>query len=236
MELKHTNCWIAKFRRFGSIVENRKANTMALSNAYLMTSKNLEGILAAIRNAQAPEKFSFKFLESLGFTSTNDRLIIGVLKALGLLDEASVPTQRYFEFLDDTQSKSVLAQGMREAYADLFRVNNKANEMSEADVKNKLKTLLQGSKSENVLRLMAMTFAALCKNADFSKIAAAPKQEKENPSEQAKANIDESDPKKEKHERKHAFDLAYNIHIELPATRDQAIYDAIFRSLKEHLL
>src|ERR1039458_8916557 len=181
MELKHTNCWIAKFRRFGSIVENRKANTMALSNAYLMTSKHLEGILAAIRNAQAPEKFSIKFLESLGFISTNDRLIIGVLKALGLLDEASVPTQRYFEFLDDTQSKSVLAQGMREAYADLFRVNNKANEMSEAEVKNKLKTLLQGSKSENVLRLMAMTFAALCKSADFSKIAAAPKQEKENP-------------------------------------------------------
>ncbi len=61
---------------------------MALSNAYLMTSKNLEGIFAAIRNAQAPEKFTIKFLESLGFTATNDRLIIGVLKALGFLDEA----------------------------------------------------------------------------------------------------------------------------------------------------
>lgn len=34
---------------------------MALSNAYLMTSKNLEGIFAAIRNAQAPEKFTIKF-------------------------------------------------------------------------------------------------------------------------------------------------------------------------------
>jgi hypothetical protein len=209
---------------------------MALSNAYLMTSKNLEGIFAAIRNAQAPEKFTIKFLESLGFTTTNDRLIIGVLKALGFLDEASIPTQRYFEFLDDTQSENVLAQGIREAYADLFRVNNKANEMSEAEVKSKLKTLMQGSKSENVLRLMAMTFTALCKNADFSKTATAPKQEKTIPAEQVKANIEESDPKKEKHERKHTFDLAYNIHIELPATRDQAIYDAIFRSLKEHLL
>ena len=52
---------------------------MALINAYLMTTKNLEGVLAAIRNAQAPEKFTIKFLESLGYTSTNDRLIIGVL-------------------------------------------------------------------------------------------------------------------------------------------------------------
>jgi hypothetical protein len=44
---------------------------MALSNAYLMTSKNLEAMLAAIRNAQAPEKFTIKFLESLGFSRTN---------------------------------------------------------------------------------------------------------------------------------------------------------------------
>jgi len=209
---------------------------MALSNAYLLTTKNLEGILAAICNAQAPEKFTIKFLESLGFSSTNDRLILGVLKALGLLDEAGTPTQRYFEFLDDTQSKTVLAQGIREAYADLFRVNNKANEMGEAEVKNKLKTLTQGSKSDNVLRLMAMTFAALCKNADFSKTATALKQDKTVVTEQVKTGTEEGEPKKEKHERKHSFDLAYNIHIELPATRDQAIYDAIFRSLKEHLL
>lgn len=209
---------------------------MALSNAYLLTTKNLEGILAAICNAQAPEKFTIKFLESLGFTSTNDRLIVGVLKALGFLDEAGVPSQRYFEFLDETQSKSVLAIGIREAYADLFRVNNKANEMSEADVKNKLKTLTQGAKSDNVLRLMAMTFSALCKNAEFSKAPVSPKQEKPDTSENLKPEPEEIEPKKEKHERKHAFDLAYNIHIELPATRDQAIYDAIFRSLKEHLL
>jgi len=201
-----------------------------------MTSKNLEGIFAAIRNAQAPEKFTIKFLESLGFTTTNDRLIIGVLKALGFLDEASIPTQRYFEFLDATQSKNVLAQGIREAYADLFRVNNKANEMSEAEAKNKLKTLTQGAKSPNVLHLMAMTFTVLCKNADFSKTATASKQEKKTTVEQATTNVEKSELKKEEQERKHTFDLAYNIHIELPATRDQAIYDAIFRSLKEHLL
>ena len=30
--------------------------------------------------------------------------------------------------------------------------------------------------------------------------------------------------------------LHYNIQIDLPATRDSAIYDAIFKSLKEHIL
>ena len=155
---------------------------------------------------------------------------------MGFLDEASVPTQRYFEFLDETQYKVVLAQGIREAYADLFRVNNKAEQLEQKEVKNKLKTLTQGAKSDKVLALMAMTFNALCGLADFSKVAGTAKQEKATVAEQTQTNADGGEQPKEKKAREHGFDLAYNIHIELPATRDQAIYDAIFRSLKDHLL
>lgn len=38
---------------------------MALTNAYLITTKNLQDFLNAIVTAQAPEKFSYGFLESL---------------------------------------------------------------------------------------------------------------------------------------------------------------------------
>jgi hypothetical protein len=31
------------------------------------------------------------------------------------------------------------------------------------------------------------------------------------------------------------IDLNYDIHIHLPATRDQAVYDALFASLTKHL-
>jgi hypothetical protein len=30
--------------------------------------------------------------------------------------------------------------------------------------------------------------------------------------------------------------LVYNIHLQLPESRDGAVYDALFKSLKEHLL
>ena len=33
----------------------------------------------------------------------------------------------------------------------------------------------------------------------------------------------------------HRIDLNYDIHIHLPATRDQAVYDALFASLTKHL-
>ena len=55
---------------------------MALSTAYLVTTKNLDAFLNAIKTAKAPERVNQKFLANLEFTSSNDRLHIGILKAL----------------------------------------------------------------------------------------------------------------------------------------------------------
>lgn len=72
---------------------------MALPAAYLVTQKNIEPLFNAIRNAKAPAKFTQRFLEELDFKSTNDRLFINVLKALGFLTEDGSPTARYYEFM-----------------------------------------------------------------------------------------------------------------------------------------
>src|ERR1700733_15019087 len=103
---------------------------MALTNAYLVTTRNLEGFLNAIKSARAPERFTNSFLTQLDYSSSNDRLFIGLLKALGFLDENGVPTARYFDFLDQGRSGFVLAEAIREAYEDLFAVNKRANEMT----------------------------------------------------------------------------------------------------------
>ena len=58
---------------------------MALPRSYLTSAKNLGAILEAMKAAQAPSKFTIKFLESLDFKSTADRLIVGVLKSVGLI-------------------------------------------------------------------------------------------------------------------------------------------------------
>ena len=75
----------------------------------------------------------------LGFAGVNDRPFVSVLKSLGFLDESGVPTQRYYDYLDEENSKSVLAIAIREAYGDLFAVNQKAYEMTNEQVKRKLK-------------------------------------------------------------------------------------------------
>jgi hypothetical protein len=202
---------------------------MSVPTSYLMTTKNLAKILASIQNAQAPKQFSTRFLASLGFPSAGDRLIIGVLKSVGFLTAEGTPTKRYFEYLDQTQSKHVLADGIREAYADLFQINRKAHELSNSEIKNKLKTITQGQFSDSVLDKMAMTLKALAQHADFS---LSPSIEKE----PMKLELPPEDRPDDAPRGISLGGLVYNIQLVLPADRDQAVYDALFRSLKDHLL
>ena len=205
---------------------------MALPTSYLTTVRNLDGILNAIQSAQAPEKFTNAFLESLEFKSSSDRLVIGVLKALGFIDDSGRPKDRYFRFLDQTQSAKVLAEGIRDAYQDLFKINTKANELSKQDVMNKFKTLSQGQLSEAVLDKMALTFTALVKLGDFTSPAATT-------SQQGSVELDKSESAKTEtaaHAAVKLGGLVYNIQIVLPESRDPAVYDALFQSLKRHIL
>lgn len=209
---------------------------MSLTNAYLTSTKNLEPVINAVLTAKAPDRFTYKFLEDLGFKSSNDRLYINLFKALGLLDESGSPTERYYRFLDQGIYKEVLAEGIREAYEDLFNININAQSLSTDEVKNKLRTLTQGQKTEKVISLMAMTFSALCSIADWN--------EKENKTKileiQTKEEVKSQEPKpvEEKiisNSKKEKLELHYDIQIHLPETRDESVYDAIFSSMKKHL-
>jgi len=210
---------------------------MALPKSYLTSAKNLSGILSAIRSAQAPDKFTIAFLESLDFKSSSDRLIIGVLKSMGFIDNESKPTDRYFRFLDQTQSGSVLAEGIRSAYSDLFQVNTSAHKLSRSELINKFKTLSQGQLSESVLDKLALTFTELVKLADFSTVV---EPKIKGGAQEVGADYSDDEDIAGRRPVGHTGNvklggLHYNIQIILPTTRDTKIYDAIFRSLREHL-
>jgi hypothetical protein len=160
---------------------------------------------------------------------------------LGMLDEAGKPTERYYRFLDQAESKKVLAEGIKEAYDDLFKINVKAYELSDTEVKNKFRTLTQGKKSEDVISKMASTFVTLSSLADWSpdKTTTLPHQEKLI-TEDLPNKSNDINPKEQQEDfaadKINLNGLHYNIQIHLPESRDPAVYDAIFQSLKKHLL
>jgi len=207
---------------------------MSLPTSYLTSMKNLSGILNSIVGAQAPDKFTTRFLESLGFSSATDRLMIGVLKSLGFLADDGKPTQRYFDYLDQTRSSVVMAEAVREAYADLFRVNKQANKLSKIEITNKLKTLTQGQYSEGVLVNMALTFGGLCNHSDFETMPIS--RDTKEPSVTAVSQDSEiQQPFVQSAKGLSIGGLVYNIELVLPESRDPKVYDALFESLRRHL-
>ena len=213
---------------------------MALISSYLITTKNVEPFFNSLITAKAPTTFTHSFLQNLEFKSTNDRLYIALLKGLGFLDANGTPTERYYSFLDQTRSKKILAEAIKEAYEDLFAVNKNAQELTTTEVKNKLRTLTQGKSSDKVVGLMANTFKALADYAEWGETEQKQKDQAKKTAKQPKAqetnvNPEESSEELKNEESHRKPQLHYNIQIHLPESRDPAVYDVLFTALKKHL-
>ncbi len=207
---------------------------MALPTSYMTGSfTKIPQYFDTLLTAKAPDKFTVKFMEDLGYKSSNDRQFVNVLKSIGFLDDSGTPTDRYFKFLDQSCAKQMVAAGIREAYADLFALNINANTLSKEEIIGKFKTLTSGSKENATLGHMASTFLNLCAYADWNTPTSISKEPPMPDGEQVDPPSVKSEPKGEM--KLKGFDLNYDIHIHLPATRDQAVYDALFASLAKHL-
>ena len=211
---------------------------MALPNSYTLKPGSIPVYFDSIKNAEPPQRFSIKFMENLDFKSTNDRMFITILKELGFLDTDGVPTERYYRFLDKSESAKVIAEGVREAYSELFAVIKEAQKLSVDDVKNKLRTLYAGQKKDDIIGYIAKTFVALCEVADFESpvSTALPPPIKKDDDLLEEKNIKDKEVIKDKPKKKIDVNgLQYHINIVLPESKDQAVYDAIFKALKDHL-
>lgn len=207
---------------------------MAIPSTYFVSTKNLEAILDQVRKGRVPPKFTYEHLKQLGFPSSADRPIIPVMKALGFLDASGVPLERYRRFKDQSQSKRVMAEGMREAYTDVFAIDESANKLPVDKLKGIFARL--SDKGESVTDKMAMTFRALAEHADFSP---APPAEDESPSGgDGDGNGNEGDGgwKDQDRDQGGVLSLRHDVHIHLPISDDIKVYDAIFKSLREYIL
>ncbi len=207
-----------------------------LTSRYMTSVKNLPAIMQAIQEGSAPPKFTVAHLKSIGFKSSNDKGVIPLLKDLGFLAGDGTPTKRYLDYRDKSQAKSVLGQALKEAYEDLFHVKEKPSKADRPAIEGKLKAT--HNVTDRVAQLQAATFFSLLNLADLD---AAGQGEKAKPKigdrmgEGEEASVPPP-PAQPPRQEMHSLGLRYNIEIHLPATKDTEVYNAIFKSLKEHLL
>lgn len=216
---------------------------MALLNQSVQVYGKLGEFFAKLREGQAPEKFTRQFLMDLGFKSSNWHAAIGLLKGLGFLTADGTPTPKYMEFLDHTRWNIVLGEAVRDAYSDIFVMKREPQPADIPMITGKYKTTY--NMSETAADRAARTFMALY---ELSDKAAALGEGKKSPPSQVEESVDDQTPPV-KHSAQTAPQMApttpfsqtpiglnYNIQIHLPATKDIEVYNAIFKSLREHII
>ena len=202
---------------------------MALTGSWVQSPNRVATVLNKIRDGQAPSAVTQQLLKDWGFTSSSDRAFIPLLKSLGFLSSTGQPTQRYHDYRDHSQSKRVMAEALRDAYGDLFLIKEKPTKSDSAAITGKFKSF--HNTSDDVAQRMAKTFFALLDLADLNAGGVPPDSQVERTEEQAVEEF-EGPPKKSVG----ISGLHYNIQIHLPATKEVEVYNAIFKSLREHLI
>jgi len=197
---------------------------MALTNVYVQAYGQLPDFFKRIADGQAPEQFTQQHLKDLGFTSSSHRSFIPLLKALGFLSADGTPTSRYHDYRSEARSRIIMGEALRDAYSDLFVIKANPTETDRELIKGKFKSA--HNVSDRLAELMSATFYALLDMADLQGQPVTPA---------AKIVEVEEQPETPPAPIVTSPTLHYNIQIHLPATKDIEVYNAIFKSIKEHL-
>lgn len=202
---------------------------MSLPTTYTQAYGTLKDFFDRIRDAQAPDKFTHQILKDLGFKSNNHRAFIPLLKALGFLSAEGIPTQRYKEYRNHSKSKEIMGEALKEAYSDIFLIKSHPKPADKDLIQGKFKSY--HNTSDNVAKLHTNTFYSLLALAElnFTSKAKIVEEKKQEIKEQAKEPVKTV-------VAQNKLGLHYNIQIHLPATKDVEVYNAIFKSLKDHLI
>lgn len=119
-------------------------------------------VLEKVKAASTPPKFTQDFLETkLGIKSSSARPVIPFLKKLGFLSGDQTPTDRYKRFRNPQLSGSAVAEGMREAYAPLYEVNEYAHDINSDDLKGLIMQITGLEKGNQILNATVGSFEAL---------------------------------------------------------------------------
>jgi hypothetical protein len=194
---------------------------------YVMAYGNITKALAGIANASTPERFTQDFLSTkLGLKGGSARPVIPFLKRVGFLTSDGAPTELYKRYRNESHRGSALAAATRQGFKALYEVNEYAHDLKPNDLKGLVVQVTGMDPSSSTIPAITGSFNALKTGATFDHDG------RELPADGNKA-VEALHPLPPKVA---GLNLGYTINLHLPATSDIAVFNAIFKSLREHIL
>ncbi len=202
---------------------------------YVTAPGRIEDALQAIKSAATPDRVTQDFVKTiLKIPGGSGDQITSFLKKIGFVNPDGTPSDIYKRFRNSNTSGRAAAESLKIGYAALYVRNEYMHELSDAKLKGLIIEETGQSENSTALSLIMSAIKAIKKFADFSRksdevevgnnIPALPPSINTNPTQTADTP------------QKLGFNLSYTINLNLPATSDMAVFNAIFKSLKENLL
>lgn len=135
--------------------------------AYTYVPGKLKGFLTKLRTVGVPNKVTTKWMESIGYKSSNDRSMVVVLQQIKFIDSSNTPTDRWVSFRGSNYRKE-LADAIKTGYSELYNTYPEAHSLSNDDLASYFST--KSSAGKQVITKTVSTFKTLCEFADFSSV------------------------------------------------------------------
>jgi hypothetical protein len=207
-----------------------KESSMSAKLPYLTTPGTIDNALTKVKAAATPPTFNNDFVhEKLQIKGGAGKSIPPFFKKLGLVSDNGAPTALYQKLRNSSTAGEALGQAVRVAYRPLYEVNEYVHELGDKDLKGLILQVTGLEDGNRTAELIQATFQRLKKHAKFDV------------TDSDDSQLDAADESSLAAHRTTAtgikdLRIGYTINLNLPATTNVEVFDAIFQSLRKNLL
>jgi hypothetical protein len=199
---------------------------------YLAAPGSIKTALERIRSAATPDRVTTDFVTTkLQIKGGTGFAILPFLKKIGFVASTGSPTDLYKQFRNSATEEAAVAEAIKIGYKELLQINEYFYDLDDKKLLDLIIQVTGAEAKSSVAKATLSTLKSLMSFADFEapKAAAAPETKEVTPHVAP-------NPQEPMRTERLGLNLSYTINLNLPATSDQAVFNAIFKSLKEHLL
>ncbi len=207
---------------------------------YVTAVGNVSKALNAIVSAATPDSVSGNFVKTmLKIPGGSGDQMTSFLKKIGFAHPDGSPTEIYKKFRNESTRGLAAAESLKFGYSPLYKRNEFLHELSDKEIKGLILEETGASSDSNVPGLVLSCIKAIRTYADFDAKSEGAGVEESGSMSGPPMPLYEDNGSPRPHPGAGGgvgLSVGYNIHLNLPATTDIAVFNAIFKSLKEHLL
>lgn len=204
---------------------------------YITAPGNIDKALEGIKAAATPERVSQDFVKTiLKIKGGSGDQVTSFLKKIGFANSDGTPSKIYTRFRNNSTSGFAAAEALRLGYAPLYKRNEFMHELDDQALKGLIIEETGQEKDSSVVNLVFTAIKTLKKFASWEKEANAPDPDFEKPPARPLPRYTPDENQNKNQGNNLGLNLSYTINLNLPATSDIAVFNAIFKSLKDNLL